>query len=92
MRRHFFFRVNNAPTYQGDGNGGGFFRRMSKYSVKGVPDFILIRNDGKFIGLEMKRPSGKMSEDQELFQQKCKEKNAEYYVITGTDDLIKIGL
>jgi len=91
MKRHFFFRVNNAPTFQ-NSESGGFFRRQSKFSVNGVPDFILIDDSGHFVGIEIKRPSGKQSEDQKLFEKKCKENGAEYYLIKSIDDLIKIGL
>jgi len=91
-RGHFFFRTNNAPTFQSDGRGGGFFRRASKFSIKGVPDFILIDKIGTFIGLEIKRPSGRPSPEQLAFKKKCEELGAEYYLIKSIDDLITNGL
>lgn len=92
VKKHFFFRTNNAPVWQADGRGGGFFRKMSKWSVKGVPDFILIDDSGHFVGLEVKRKSGKPSSEQLEFQKRCKEKGAEYYIVKSIDDLINIGL
>lgn len=92
LRKHFFFRVNNAPTFQADGHGGGFFRKQSKFSLNGVPDFILVDETGHFIGLELKRKSGKQSPEQKEFERRCKEKGAEYRVIRSIDDLQELGL
>jgi hypothetical protein len=92
-RKHFFFRTNNAPTFQPDGHGGGFFRKLSTYSVRGVPDIVLVGKEcGTFIGLEIKRSSGRPSEDQIIFKRKCEELGAEYYFIKSIDDLIEVGL
>ena len=94
MRRHFFFRTNNTPIFQSDGRGGGFFRRMSKWAIAGVPDIICLDKTGTgiMIGIEVKRKSGKQSEDQKLFQQKMEEHGGEYILAKSIDDLIVQGL
>jgi len=90
-KNYFFFRVNNVPVFQGDGHGGGFFRKLSKWSIAGVPDIIMIYN-GDFIGLEIKTPSGRQSPEQKAFETRCKNESGEYYIIRRIEDLIEIGL
>lgn len=85
LKKHFFFRVNNIPIKQGD-----HFRAMPKFSMKGVPDLILIWN-GQFIGLEVK-DKAPQSKDQKIFEGKCKEAGAEYYLIRNIEQLKEIGL
>jgi len=92
LRRHFFYRQNNTPIFQSNGQGGGFFRAMPKYAMKGVPDLIVITDGGYAVYLEIKRPSGRLSPDQELFKKRCEEKGCEYYRITSVDQLPEIGL
>lgn len=84
-RKHFFFRCNNLPVWQKD-----HFRAMPKYSKKGVPDLIVIK-DGFFIGIEVKDKSPQ-SKDQKIFEKECKEAGAEYYVIRNIDQLKEVGL
>jgi len=85
-KRYFFFRVNNTPVWQKD-----HYRAMPKYSIKGVPDFILIK-DGFFVGLECKQKGKYQSSEQKEFQKKCKAEGAEYYVVRTLEDLTEIGL
>jgi len=93
LRHHFFFRTNNTPIFQSNGQGGGFFRAMSKWSLKGVPDIIVIGKEcGTFIGLECKRKSGKQSPEQKEFQKRCEEVAAEYYVVRSIEDCQEVGL
>jgi hypothetical protein len=92
LRGHFFYRQNNTPIFQRDGKGGGFFRAMPKYAIKGVPDILLIRDGGYVCYLEIKRPSGKLSDDQMEFQKRSRLAGAEYHVIKSVDQLIEINL
>lgn len=87
---HMFWRQNTSPTIQNSGEKW-HFRAMSKYSLKGVPDIILIK-DGLFYGLEVKRPKGKQNPDQLEFQRRCEEKKGRYYVVTCIEDVQKLGL
>ena len=88
LKKQFFWRQNTAPAVQKDASGWRF-RSMPAYSKKGVPDIIWIRN-GKFIGLEVKRPKGIQSDVQKEFESACKEAGGEYYVVTSVDDVIKM--
>lgn len=86
LKHYFFWRQNTAPLFR-----DGRFFSMPKYSLTGVPDIILIK-DGKFWGLEVKRPKGKQSPNQMEFEERCKKAGGEYHVVTGLEDIIKIGL
>ena len=88
---HFFYRSNNTPIFQSNGQGGGFFRAMGKYSLKGVPDIVMI-DKGQYIGLEIKRPSGIQSEEQALFQKNCIGKGGQYHLIRSIDDVIALNI
>ncbi len=83
---YFFWRQNVVPVYQ-----DGRFYSLPKYSKRGIPDIILIK-DGKFIGLEVKTPKGRQSENQKLFEEQSKDAGAEYHLIRSLDDLPKLGL
>ena len=89
VKKYFFWRQNTQPIF--DMKGGGY-RAMPKYSMNGIPDIILIKKDGKFCGLEVKRPAGVQSDAQFEFQKLCILNNAEYHIVTSIDDVQKIGL
>lgn len=86
LKKHFFWRQNTGAVWDKD-----HFRAMPKYSMNGVPDIIVIK-DGFFIGLEIKQPKGKQSDNQKIFEKGCKDAGAEYYLIHSIDDVIEIGL
>ena len=90
LKHYFFWRQNTAPTVTKE-NGQMRFRRLSKYSVRGVPDIILIKN-GKFVGLEVKRDGTYQSSYQKEFEKRCVEHGAEYHVVRSVDDVVSVGL
>jgi hypothetical protein len=92
LKKHFFWRQNNTPIAQKDKFGRYFFRKMSKYAMKGIPDIMVITDGGYAVFLEIKRPSERLSLDQEIFKKKCEDKGCEYYRITSVDQLQVIGL
>ncbi len=51
LRRHSLSEAITSPVYDTIGKR---FRSLPKYTMKGVPDIILIKN-GQYIGLEVKR-------------------------------------
>lgn len=61
---------------------------MPKYALKGVPDIIIVHRRS-FIGLEVKRPGNRQSEDQETFQRRVESSGGFYYVVTCLEDVIK---
>ncbi len=86
MKQYFFFRLNNLPVFD-----GGFYRSLGDYVPPGLPDCVLIRK-GRFVGLEFKGSSGKLSETQMECGKRIQEAGGDYYVIRSIDDLQKIGL
>ena len=88
-RGYFFWRQNTSPIFD---KTTGFYRPMPKYSVKGLPDIILIREGGLFVGLEVKRPGSKPSDNQISFKEKCEGVGAEYHIVRSVEDVIALGL
>lgn len=89
LKHYFGWRQNTAPTVQKSGDGWQF-RRMAAHTMKGTPDIILIK-DGIFIGLEVKRPGGKQSDDQKEFEKKCLKAGGQYHIVTSLDDVRALG-
>lgn len=85
----FFWRSNNVPIYARSGDGKMRFRALPKYTPKGLPDIICIRN-GHFIALEVKREGCKQTPDQILIQNEIEDNGGYYYVVTGLSDISKI--
>ncbi len=88
LKKHFFWRNNTTPVYDPVGKK---FRAMPKYSLRGRPDIEIIK-DGFYIGLEVKRPNTKQSDNQKEFEKNCKQAGGEYYVVRSLEDVQNIGL
>jgi len=58
-------------------------------AYRGIPDIIAIKNN-RVLFLEIKRPTGKLSNYQKQFQTDIEGQGGEYYIIRSIDDLIKI--
>ena len=86
----FFWRQNNMPVFNSKTMS---YRSMPKYSMKGVPDIIVISDGGYMIGIEVKKPKTAtspktyLSKEQKEFKRRCEEVGAEYYVIRSVDEL-----
>lgn len=88
LKHYFGGRMNTQPIFNRE---YGAYRAMPKYSLTGFPDIFILK-DGTFIGLEVKRPGGKQSEAQILFEQNCSKNGVRYYVVTCVEDVHRIGL
>ena len=88
LRRHFFYRSNNTPVYDATRKT---FRAMNKYTPKGLPDITLIK-DGRYVGLEVKTPKGKVSQDQCDVWNAIVMAGGEYHVVRSVDDVMALGL
>jgi hypothetical protein len=86
LKKYFFWRQNNTPIM-----AKGVFRAMPKYSKRGVPDIILVK-DGKFIGIEVKRPKEKQNPSQIQFQKDVEQAGARYIVAYSLDDVLQAHL
>jgi hypothetical protein len=85
-RKHFFWRQNTGGMFR-----DGRYFATPKYSKNGVPDIILVK-DGRFIGLEVKRPQGRLSEAQEAFKKGLEAVGGMYAVVTSIDEVQALGL
>ena len=86
LKKYYIHRANNIPIFN---KSLGIFRSMPKYAKKGFPDIVVLCEKGT-VYLEIKRPGGKLSEDQIVFQKVCQKFNIPYYMITSVDELVKI--
>lgn len=93
-RGHFFWRVNNVPTFDPVRK---VHRKMGKYAMKGVSDIIVLHK-GRVIFLEVKRPKTALnaktylSKDQKEFEKNVNLHAGEYYVVRCNEDLDDCGL
>lgn len=81
----FFWKNNTAGIYKK--STGSYIPSQSV----GAPDICVIHN-GKFIGLEVKQPTGKQSPGQIEFERKILNAGGFYYVVTSINDVQNIGL
>lgn len=88
LKRYFFWRQNTTAVFDPSQK---VFRAMPKYSLNGVPDIILIHK-GQFVGIEVKQPKGKQSDNQRIFENNCKKAGGQYHIVTSLDDIIALGL
>ena len=87
-KRYFFYRQNTTPIFDAQKK---IFRRMPAYAMKGVPDIIVI-HQGKYIGIECKSDTGKMSPDQLQFEKMSTLNGGVYILARSIEDVIKKGL
>jgi len=88
MRGYFFWRQNTAPTFQRSRN---CYRSMPKFAINGVPDILLVK-EGRFIGIEVKSLTGRISKNQVIFRDLVIEAGGEYFIARSVEDVIKAGL
>uniref|UniRef100_A0A6H1ZA54 Putative VRR-NUC domain-containing protein n=1 Tax=viral metagenome TaxID=1070528 RepID=A0A6H1ZA54_9ZZZZ len=60
-------------------------------SARGLADLTILK-DGKVYWVEVKRPGGKQSDYQKLFQQHIEDEGGIYIVATSVQDLIDRGI
>lgn len=89
LKGYFFWRNNNTPIYNAELKR---YRAMPKYAMAGVPDIIVVLEGGRIVFLEVKKKGGRLSEGQQIFQERCAKLNTPYFVVFSIDDIIKVGL
>lgn len=62
--------------------------RKNKKLLKGVPDILGILPDGRFLGIEVKRPGGKVSPEQLDFIEKANGLGGVCFVAFSLEDVI----
>jgi len=55
-------------------------------AYKGIPDRVM-HYKGKVIYLEIKKPGGKQSKHQILFEAQCKEDKVDYWLVSSIEEL-----
>ena len=58
-------------------------------AYKGIPDRIAIK-DNRVLFIEVKKPTGKQSENQKLFQDNVENQGGEYILVKCLEDLQKV--
>lgn len=81
------FWRNNTGAYE---IGVGRARRYVKFGEKGSPDILGFLPDGKFFGLEVKKPSGKLTPEQADFIELAVSTGAMCGVCRSIDDVLSM--
>jgi len=87
-RPHFFWRNNTIGVYDSIKKT---FRSMPKYSIKGVPD-VLVLAFHTIIFIECKTTKGVQSQAQKEFQKEVESRGYTYILARSVDDVISAGL
>jgi len=91
IKGFFFYKQPNSGFFSGKViNGstmiGSFRKHSSPYVKRGVPDIMVVIN-GRIIGLEVKSPSGRQSQDQIDFQREWEKAGARYFLVRSIEDV-----
>lgn len=62
---------------------------ITRLAPKGTPDIIGFLNDGRFLGIEVKKPGGIISDEQIIFIEKINQAGGLAFVAFSIDDVIK---
>lgn len=77
-----YFWQNDSMGYKGR-------KRENRYRPNGVPDILGITN-GQFIGIEVKKPKGKMSTSQIMFREKFVRCGGLYILAYSYQDVFEV--
>lgn len=85
LQRKGFFVWKNSST--------GIFDPTRKIfrtnaGMKGIPDLIGLLPDGRFLGVEIKRPENHLSAGQKIFHERIAENNGIAIVVHSLEELI----
>ena len=64
-------------------------RNKIRFGIKGSPDIIGITPKGRFIGVEVKSPTGKQSEDQKAFERQINDRHGVYILCVTLEEMIE---
>lgn len=83
----FFWRSNNVPVFSTSNDGVRRFRSLPKDTPRGLPD-IMIVEQGKFIGVEVKRPGMKLRPEQGEYGTKLVLAGGNYLVAHSLNEFV----
>lgn len=79
----FFWVSDRIGVY--DARIGSFRRNMDPYRIKGIADILGIFPNGKFLAIEVKTKTGRVSEDQKEFLDRINKMGGLAFVARGVD-------
>lgn len=82
----WFERMNSGAHVAGDGSS----RRFVRYGFKGCPDIIGQLTDGRALYIEVKKPSGRVSDEQKAFLARAARFNAVAFVARSVSDVFAV--
>ncbi len=81
LKGYFVWKQNSAGIMKTDGH-------YIPSQMPGIADIIGVDPKGRFVGIEVKRPGGKMSDLQRGFQESVKRNHGLAAVVYSVDDMI----
>ena len=63
--------------------------RPVRFGAKGSPDILGLDNDGRFVSIEVKTPTGRQSKEQQNFEKMVKTQNGIYILARSADDVFR---
>lgn len=82
----WFERMNSGAYAAGEGKATRFVR----FGFAGCPDIIGQLVDGRFLGIEVKRPSGRVSEAQAAFVERATKYHGVVFVARSVSDVFAV--
>lgn len=79
----FFWVSDRIGVY--DARIGSFRRNVDPYRIKGIADILGIFPNGKFLAIEIKTKTGRVSPDQKMFLDRINEMGGLAFVARGID-------
>lgn len=81
----WYERMNSGAHVAGEGKD----RRFVRYGFKGCPDIIGQLRDGRGLYIEVKKPSGRVSEDQDAFLERAAKHGGVAFVARSVSDVFE---
>ena len=85
----YLLRLRKLVAWRSN-NAGIFSQARARYifhGLKGVPDIIVILPGGRFLGVECKSETGRQSEAQAVFQERCEQAGGLYLLVRSAAEL-----
>lgn len=87
LKKIFCWRNNTGSGMNTNANGKEYFVR---FGVKGAPDILGMLPGGRFLGIEVKRKDGIVSENQKDFLQQINDNGGLGFVARSLEDVMKV--
>jgi hypothetical protein len=86
--KHIFHYRNNSGAFAIPAEGT-HQRRFFRAGVAGAPDIVCVIN-GQYVGIELKAPKGKQSDNQREFQRELEAAGGRYILAYSIDDVASV--